>query len=79
MRICPVDKMMIMEMMDEIKGASLLRGYRGRSPLDKDALADIILRVARLMEDMPMVSALDLNPVIVSPQGAFAVDARIVL
>ncbi len=77
MRICPVDKRIAMEMIDEEKGAQLLSGYRGHPPLDKGAVADIILRVARLLEAFPKISELDLNPVIVHPKGALAVDARI--
>jgi acyl-CoA synthetase (NDP forming) len=41
------------------------------------ALRDALLRVSRLADDLPQVAELDLNPVIVRPDGAVAVDARI--
>jgi len=41
------------------------------------ALRDVLLRVSRLADDLPQVADLDLNPVIVRPDGAVAVDARI--
>jgi acetate---CoA ligase (ADP-forming) len=62
----------------EAQGARLLKGCRGRPAFDIGALADIILGAARLMEDHPDASELDLNPVILYPHGAYAVDARIV-
>jgi hypothetical protein len=46
-------------------------------PADTGALADILLRVSRLADDLPEVAELDLNPVIASPEGACAVDARV--
>jgi len=45
--------------------------------VDLDTLRGLLLRVARLADDLPEVADLDLNPVIATPHGAFAVDARI--
>ena len=78
MRICPVDETMALEMMAEIRGGRLLSCYRGSPPVDRKALAEVIVRVARLVEDHPEIVELDLNPVIASAAGAVAVDARIV-
>ncbi|HLK02407.1 MAG TPA: acetate--CoA ligase family protein, partial [Streptosporangiaceae bacterium] len=61
----------------EIRSAPLLLGLRGSPPADLDSLRDVLLRVSRLAEDLPEVTALDLNPVIARPDGARAVDARI--
>jgi acyl-CoA synthetase (NDP forming) len=44
---------------------------------DTRALRDTLLRVSRLADDLPQVAELDLNPVIVRPDGDIAVDARI--
>ena len=77
MRICPVDETMALEMMAEIRGGRLLSGYRGSPPVDRKALAEVIVRVARLVEDHPEIVELDLNPVIAGAEGAVAVDARI--
>ncbi|TYB60211.1 GNAT family N-acetyltransferase [Nonomuraea sp. PA05] len=64
-------------MIDELRSAPLLHGYRGSPLVDLDALAGQLERIGRLLEDLPQVAELDLNPVIVTPGGATTVDARI--
>ena len=64
-------------MLNELRGAALLRGYRGAPAADETALLDILLRVSALVEACPEVEELDLNPVLVSPDGAVAVDTRV--
>ena len=63
--------------MRSTRGSPLLFGYRGAPPVDVAALQDLLLRVGRLVEDIPEVSEMDLNPVIVSTSGAVAVDAKL--
>jgi hypothetical protein len=62
-----------------IRGVKLLKGVRGRAPADLEAVRELLLRVARLAEDVPEIRELDLNPVIaLAPgQGCRVVDARI--
>jgi acetate---CoA ligase (ADP-forming) len=57
----------------------LLQGYRGQPAADLDALREMLLRVARLAEELPEIKELDLNPVVaLSPgNGCRVVDARI--
>jgi acyl-CoA synthetase (NDP forming) len=55
----------------------LLDGYRGAAPADVAALEDVVVRTGALADAHPAIAELDLNPVIVSPDGAVAVDARI--
>jgi len=64
-------------MINELRCAPLLYGYRGSPPVDVTALAEQLERIGRLLEDLPQVAELDLNPVIVTPGGAITVDARI--
>jgi acyl-CoA synthetase (NDP forming) len=66
-------------MLDGIRGRALLDGFRGASAADRVALADAILRVSRLVEDVPEVLELDVNPLLaLEPgRGVMAVDARI--
>jgi acyl-CoA synthetase (NDP forming) len=67
-------------MLDRLKGARLLGPHRGAPPSDVDALVDIMVRLARLASDhADQIAEIDLNPVIVHPQGAGAsvVDALI--
>jgi acyl-CoA synthetase (NDP forming) len=59
------------------KAAPLLTGYRGSEPADLDALADMVLRVAALAEDVPQVRWLALEPILAGPSGAHAVGARV--
>jgi len=65
------------EMVRSIRGAPLLFGHRGAPPCDVAAVEDLLLRVARLAEEVPQLVEMDLNPVIASQHGAVAVDVRI--
>jgi acetyl coenzyme A synthetase (ADP forming)-like protein len=64
-------------MIDELRGARLLRGYRGSPPADEHALRDVLLRVSELVRVAPEIQELDLNPVIVLSAGACVVDVRV--
>jgi acetate---CoA ligase (ADP-forming) len=79
LRMAPVSPAEVDEMIDELPGSEILRGIRGRPPVDKIALRDAILAVANLMVEFPEVDAIDVNPILVSDLGAVAVDARIFL
>lgn len=67
------------EMIRGIRGFPLLEGYRGHPPADLAALRDVILRVAQLIEDVPEITELDLNPVFAlrPGEGCRVVDARV--
>src|SRR5208337_2023627 len=65
------------EMIHAVHAAPLLAGDRGTPPADTAALADALLRVSRLADDLPEVSELDLNPVLARPDGAWCVDVRV--
>jgi acyl-CoA synthetase (NDP forming) len=64
-------------MIDELKGASLLRGFRGTAPADERALRDVVLRISALLTACPAIHEVDLNPVKVLTSGACALDARV--
>jgi hypothetical protein len=59
----------------------LFDGFRGSPLADKAALEDLLLRISELVEDVPEIIELDLNPVKSMPQGQgyWVVDARILL
>lgn len=78
-RITPLTDRDAAEMVRGIKGYRLLTGYRGHPPADLDALEETLLRVSRLVEEIPEISELDLNPIFALPpgQGCRIVDARI--
>lgn len=82
-RICPIDRADALEMLDELRGAALLRGARGRPPVDVGAIVDALLKVAGegglLMAAAGDIAEVDINPLIVGAHGAVAVDARFIL
>jgi acetyl coenzyme A synthetase (ADP forming)-like protein len=77
-RLAPVTRDEARAMFDDLRGGAVLRGVRGRPGADLDALADLVERVSRLVDDFPEIHELDLNPVFASESGAIAVDARII-
>jgi acetate---CoA ligase (ADP-forming) len=76
-RLHPLSASDATEMVSELRGARLLRGYRGAPAADEAALRDTLLRVSALLTAVPEIQELDLNPVIVLQSGACAVDVRI--
>jgi acyl-CoA synthetase (NDP forming) len=78
-RLVPLTERDAAQMIDEIKGRPVLDGVRGQPPADIASLRTAILKVADFVEQHPEVRELDLNPVFAYPDGAIAVDARIVV
>ncbi|MEV4257071.1 acetate--CoA ligase family protein, partial [Spirillospora sp. NPDC049652] len=79
LRLAPITESDARAMLAGLRGSALLDGFRGRPPVDRDALVKVLLAMS------DMVTALDgeftefeLNPVICGPSGAVAVDARLV-
>jgi len=80
MRVCPITENDAREMLEEIRGAKLLKGFRGKPPADIDALIKVMLALSHLSQDLAARRPeLDINPLVVLPkgQGVKAVDARI--
>ena len=77
-RLPPVSDVDAAEMLATLRASRLLDGYRGLPPADRDALVSVILRVSALVESVPELRELDLNPVKVLPRGrgAMVVDGR---
>ncbi len=77
-RLPPVTDVDAAEMIGSLRLGKLLDGYRGRPAGDRQALGDVIRRISALVEVVPELRELDLNPVIVRAPGlgAVAVDAR---
>jgi acetyltransferase len=81
LRRCPITRSEAQAMIAEVKGARLLRGFRGRPAADLEALADTLVRVSYLaMHIEGHLAELDINPLMVLPsgQGVKAVDALVV-
>jgi acetyltransferase len=82
LRRCPIRRTEALEMIAEVKGAKLLRGFRGRPAADLDALAETLVRVSRMAVHLEgTLAELDINPLAVLPegQGVKALDALVVL
>jgi acetyl coenzyme A synthetase (ADP forming)-like protein len=78
-RVTPLTDRDAAEMVRSIRGYRLLQGYRGHPPADVEALEEILLRISQLVEEVPEISELDLNPIFALPpgDGCRVVDARI--
>ncbi len=78
-RITPITDVDVTEMLSSLRMAPLLRGYRGAPPADVPALTDLLHRVGAMVEDLPEIAELDLNPIMVRPagQGVVTVDVRL--
>jgi acetyltransferase len=82
LRLPPLSHDEALAMIEETRGAKLLRGFRGRPPADVDALADTLMRFSQLAADLgDLIAAVDINPLMVLPagQGVRAVDALVEL
>jgi acetyl coenzyme A synthetase (ADP forming)-like protein len=76
-RLTPLTDSDAREMVLGLRATPLLTGFRGSAPVDIEALVDLILRMARLAEDLPELIEADCNPVMATPEGAMVVDARL--
>ncbi len=65
------------ELVDEPRAAPLLRGHRGAAPVDRKALAELLLRVGRLADEQPRARTLTLNPVLARPDGVSVLHATV--
>jgi acetate---CoA ligase (ADP-forming) len=80
-RLHPLRDLDAKEMIRSVKMAELLKGYRGSTPMDIKSLEELLLRLSAMVEDIPQITELDMNPVKVFPQGQgyCVVDSRIMI
>jgi acetyl coenzyme A synthetase (ADP forming)-like protein len=78
-RLAPATKQDALSMLDGIQAHEMLKGVRGSDPANRDAIADIIVNVSRLITDFPEIAEMDLNPVFATRTNAIAADVRIVV
>ncbi len=78
-RLAPASRDDALSMIDGIAAAEILNGVRGAAAVDKGALAAIIETVSVLAADFPEIAEIDLNPVLARPDGAVALDVRVLL
>src|SRR5277367_1565814 len=78
-RLAPATKQDALSMLDGIQAHEMLKGVRGSDPANRDAIADIIVNVSRLIADFAEIAEMDLNPVFATKRDAIAADVRIVV
>jgi acetyl coenzyme A synthetase (ADP forming)-like protein len=78
-RLAPATREEALSMLDGIAAAQILKGVRGARPVEREALAAMIVNVSQLVADFPEIVELDLNPVFATPSSATAADVRVVL
>ncbi len=80
-RLAPMWELSAENMIRSIKAYKVLRGVRGNPPADIEAIKECILRLSQMVSDHPEIKELDINPLIVYPegQGCMVADSRILL
>jgi acyl-CoA synthetase (NDP forming) len=78
-RVAPLTRNDAYEMIGQIRGFPILKGARGRKPVDIDALVDVMMKVSALVTENHEIAEVDLNPVFAFEQGSSVGDARIIL
>jgi acyl-CoA synthetase (NDP forming) len=75
-RLAPVDSAEARRMLEELRMAPVLHGARGRPAVDLDVVAGVVSRFSRIGLDVPDLVELEINPLLVGPGGARALDVR---
>lgn len=75
----PLNTTLARRMIERTKIFKALKGVRGRKPVDLDALEKLLVKFSQLVVEQPWIKELDINPLIASPDGLLALDARVVL
>ena len=76
--LAPVSSATARELLGSLRGAAVLRGARGRPPVDLEALAEVVVAVSRCAAEHPEIVELEANPVLAGDRGCLALDARAV-
>lgn len=77
MALPPLNEPLARALVQRTRVAKLLRGFRDTPAADQDSLHAVLVAVSQLLVNIPEVAELDINPLIVNPDGAIALDARI--
>lgn len=75
----PLNTNLAMALMEKTKIFAALKGVRGRKGINLEELAAILVRFAQMVAENPLIKECDINPLLASPDGLIALDARIVL
>lgn len=75
----PLNTTLARRMMEQTKIFGALHGVRGRKPVDIHALEELMVRFSQLVVEQPWIKEIDINPLLASPEGLLALDARVVV
>jgi acetyltransferase len=75
----PLNERLARRMLESLRSWPLLTGYRGRAAAKLDALVETLVRFSYLVADYPEIAELDINPLLATPDGVLALDARVVV
>ena len=75
----PLNRPLARRLMAKTKVYRLLEGFRGQPGADLERLEEILMRLSKLLEDLPEIVELDINPLLAHETGAFALDARVIV
>lgn len=78
-RVAPLTRWDAMDAMDDIRGKKILDAFRGKPPVDREVLADILIAVGKIGLDHDQIDEIDINPLKVLNGKPIAVDALVVL
>lgn len=79
-KVAPLSRLDVLEAIEELRGKAILHGSRGKSPLDTEAIIDVMLKVSKLIMDYKDdIQELDINPLMVYEKGIIAADAMLVV
>ena len=78
-KLTPVTDSEAAGMLSELKAAPMLKGFRGEKPIDEKKLIETIQRVSQMVNDLPMIREMDLNPIVAFEDRLVVVDARMSL
>jgi 3-hydroxypropionyl-CoA synthetase (ADP-forming) len=79
-RILPITPEDVKEMTEDLKGKSMLKGFRGSQPIAASMLSDMLIKIGQLgLDAAPYYESVDFNPIILYPNDYFVVDAKILL
>ena len=75
----PLNQRLIRDLLGRARGSKILDAFRGRPPVDHEALESVLLRVSEMVCELPWIVEMDINPLLADEHGLSAVDARIIV
>ncbi|MCB1022017.1 MAG: bifunctional acetate--CoA ligase family protein/GNAT family N-acetyltransferase [Acidobacteria bacterium] len=75
----PLNQRLIQDLLERARGARVLQAFRGRPPVNHEALESVLLRVSEMVCELPYIAEMDINPLLADERGVSAVDARIIV